>query len=74
MKSPSISYLRLARSNTELSETRLKPRGAASGIAVTLSGENMKVGAGYNFTDFSDDLTDLRYDHRGVFFNIIGTK
>jgi hypothetical protein len=34
----------------------------------------VKVGAGYNFTDFSDDLTDLRYDHRGVFVNFIVTK
>ena len=37
-------------------------------------GKNLKVGAGYNFTDFSDDLTDMSYDHRGVFVNIIGTK
>ena len=37
-------------------------------------GKNLKVGVGYNFTDFSDDLTDLRYDHRGVFFNIVGSK
>jgi hypothetical protein len=37
-------------------------------------GQNMKVGAGYNFTDFSDDLTDLSYDHRGVFFNFVVTK
>jgi flagellar motor protein MotB len=37
-------------------------------------GKNIKVGAGYNFTDFSDDLTDLRYDHRGAFFNIVLTK
>jgi hypothetical protein len=36
-------------------------------------GENFKVGVGYNFTDFSDDLTDLGYDHQGVFFNLIGT-
>ncbi len=36
-------------------------------------GENLKVGAGYNFTDFSDDLTDLSYDHQGVFVNVIGT-
>jgi hypothetical protein len=36
--------------------------------------KNLKVGVGYNFTDFSDDLTDLRYDHRGAFFNIIATK
>jgi hypothetical protein len=34
--------------------------------------EHLKAGAGYNFTDFSDDLTDLSYDHRGVFVNIIG--
>jgi flagellar motor protein MotB len=35
-------------------------------------GEHLKAGAGYNFTDFSDDLTDLGYDHRGVFVNVIG--
>ncbi len=34
----------------------------------------MKVGVGYNFTDFSDDLTDMRYNHKGVFLNLIGTK
>jgi len=37
-------------------------------------GKNLKVGAGYNFTDFSDDLTDLSYNHKGVFFNIIAAK
>ncbi|HVH88600.1 MAG TPA: OmpA family protein [Terriglobales bacterium] len=37
-------------------------------------GKNLKVGAGYNFTDFSDDLTDLKYNHKGVFFNFIATK
>ncbi|HWC20037.1 MAG TPA: hypothetical protein VG498_23690, partial [Terriglobales bacterium] len=37
-------------------------------------GKNLKVGTGYNFTDFSDDLTDLKYNHRGVFFNVIATK
>jgi flagellar motor protein MotB len=36
-------------------------------------GEHFKVGAGYNFTDFSDDLTDLSYDHEGVFINMIGS-
>jgi hypothetical protein len=36
-------------------------------------GEHFKVGAGYNFTDFSDDLTDLSYDHQGVFINLIGS-
>ncbi|MCB1557331.1 MAG: OmpA family protein [Alphaproteobacteria bacterium] len=34
--------------------------------------QNMKLGVGYNFTDFSDDLTDLDYNSKGVFFNIIG--
>jgi hypothetical protein len=36
-------------------------------------GGNLKVGGGYNFTDFSDDLTDLSYRHQGAFVNIIGT-
>ncbi|MEM8768005.1 MAG: OmpA family protein [Pseudomonadota bacterium] len=35
-------------------------------------GEHFKVGAGYNFTDFSDDLTDLNYDHQGLFLNLTG--
>lgn len=35
-------------------------------------GENMKVGVGYNFTTFSDDLTDLDYDSQGYFINLIG--
>jgi len=36
-------------------------------------GDHFKIGVGYNFTDFSDDLTDLSYDHQGVFINLIGT-
>ena len=36
-------------------------------------GDHLKAGLGYNFTDFSEDLTDLSYDHHGVFFNIVGT-
>jgi len=35
-------------------------------------GDHLKLGAGYNFTDFSDDLTDLSYDSKGVFINVIG--
>jgi hypothetical protein len=35
-------------------------------------GDNLKVGVGYNFADFSDDLTDVTYDNQGVFLNIIG--
>ena len=36
-------------------------------------GDHFKVGVGYNFTDFSDDLTDLSYDHHGLFLNLVGT-
>lgn len=35
-------------------------------------GDNMKVGVGYNFGVFSDDLTDLTLDDQGVFLNVIG--
>ncbi len=35
-------------------------------------GEHLKVGLGYNATDFSDDLTDLDYDSKGFFVNVIG--
>ena len=34
--------------------------------------DNMKVGAGYNFADFSDDLTDLNYSHQGWMLNATG--
>jgi hypothetical protein len=47
-----------------------------SGALLTLYryfGDNFKVGVGYNFTDFSEDLTDLGYDHHGLFFNLVGT-
>ena len=36
-------------------------------------GDHLKVGLGYNFTDFSDDLTDLDYDHHGFFLNLVGS-
>ncbi|MCY4334553.1 MAG: hypothetical protein OXC60_07735 [Litoreibacter sp.] len=34
-------------------------------------GNNWKVGLGYNFGRFSDDLTDLTLDDEGLFLNII---
>ena len=34
-------------------------------------GDNAKIGIGYNFTDFSDELTDLSFDDNGVFMNLI---
>jgi hypothetical protein len=35
--------------------------------------KNFRIGVGYNFTDFSDDLTDFDYDHKGWFLNLVGT-
>jgi hypothetical protein len=35
-------------------------------------GENMKMGIGYNFGRFSDDLRDLSQNDHGVFLNVIG--
>ncbi len=47
-----------------------------SGALLTLYrylGNHFKVGIGYNFTDFSEDLTDLSYDHHGFSLNVLGT-
>ncbi|MEO0909211.1 MAG: TonB-dependent receptor, partial [Pseudomonadota bacterium] len=35
-------------------------------------GKNLKLGVGYNFSNFSDDLTDVTFDDEGVFVNVIG--
>ena len=35
-------------------------------------GNHIKLGVGYNFSKFSDDLTDMDYEHQGLFINIIG--
>jgi flagellar motor protein MotB len=46
-----------------------------SGALVVVSrylNPHFKVGVGYNFTDFSDDLTDLSFDHRGTFLSVTG--
>lgn len=48
-------------------------RGGAVVAVYRYIGKNLKVGAGYNFTDFSDDLTNLSYKHQGPFVNLIGT-
>jgi flagellar motor protein MotB len=47
-----------------------------SGALATVSrylGDHLKIGIGYNFTDFSEDLTDLSFDHHGVFLNLTGS-
>ncbi|MBB6092374.1 flagellar motor protein MotB [Povalibacter uvarum] len=53
---------------TDLNEQR---SGALAAVYRQL-GDHVKVGIGYNFTDFSDDLTDLSFRHEGAFLNIIG--
>lgn len=35
--------------------------------------EHVKMGVGYNFTNFSDDLTDMSYRSRGWFMNALAT-
>jgi hypothetical protein len=53
--------------DAELSET------AFLGVVSRNFGDNAKVGVGYNFGTFSDDLTDLTYDDQGVFLNIVAS-
>jgi len=53
----------------DLGERRV---GALAAISRYL-GDNLKIGLGYNFADFSDDLTDLNYDHQGIFLNLNGS-
>jgi len=36
-------------------------------------GDNFRLGLGYNFTSFSDNLTVLDYDQKGWFLNVTGT-
>jgi hypothetical protein len=35
-------------------------------------GDNLRLGVGYNFTDYSYDLTDMSYRSRGWFANLLG--
>jgi len=35
-------------------------------------GEHVKAGLGYNFTNFSEDLTDLSFKSHGIFMNVVG--
>ena len=48
-------------------------RAGALAMLYRYFGDHLKAGVGYNFTDFSEDLTDLSYDNHGVFFNVIGS-
>lgn len=55
----------------KVSESQDRRSGALGAIHRHI-GENMKIGIGYNFTNFSDDLTDLDYDSKGWFINMVG--
>ena len=46
--------------------------GALTGLSRYI-GDHLKIGLGYNFTDFSDDLTDLNYESHGFFLNLNGS-
>ncbi|HKE43025.1 MAG TPA: OmpA family protein [Steroidobacteraceae bacterium] len=54
---------------TDLDEQRA---GALVGV-YRYVGEHVKAGVGYNFTNFSEDLTDLSFTHQGVFINVSGS-
>ncbi len=55
----------------ELPDAEDQRSGALLGIYRHI-GNNIKFGLGYNFTDFSDDLTDLDFDSQGLFINLVG--
>ncbi|WP_334157112.1 hypothetical protein, partial [Oryzomicrobium sp.] len=62
---------------TELRNLRAKEaQDARAGALVAVYrhvGQHVKVGAGYNFTTYSDDLTNLSYRSRGWFLNVLST-
>jgi hypothetical protein len=35
--------------------------------------KNFRIGLGYNFTDFNDDLTKFDYKYKGFFINLVGS-
>jgi hypothetical protein len=55
----------------DLPDAQDRLSGALLGLYRQL-GNNIKLGVGYNFSKFSDDLTQLDYKHQGVFINVIG--
>jgi hypothetical protein len=53
------------------SETASDSKVGALGGVYKHVNDNMKVGVGYNFTDYSDSITDLSHKNKGVFVNAI---
>ncbi|MHB8844729.1 MAG: OmpA family protein [Nitrospirota bacterium] len=55
----------------DLPDAQDRLSGALLGIYRQL-GANVRMEIGYNFSRFSDDLTQLDYRHQGLFINVIG--
>lgn len=58
----------------EVRHLEAEQTGSESGVVAAAYrhfGNNLKVGVGYNFGRFSDDLADLTYDDQGLFLNFI---
>jgi hypothetical protein len=55
----------------DLPDAQDRLSGVLVGIYRNLS-NYIKLGVGYNFSKFSDDLTQLDYKHQGLFINLIG--
>jgi hypothetical protein len=53
---------------TEAKDMRL----GALGAIYRHLGNNVKIGVGYSWSDFSDDLTDQSYTSHGPFLNLLG--
>lgn len=61
---------------TEYRQLKVEDGGTKKGFLVTLDkdlGKNLRFGLGYNFTDFSSDLSQLSYKHKGAFVNLVMT-
>ncbi len=54
---------------------KVKDGGTKSGFLIGIDKditENFRIGAGYNFTDFSDDMTQQSYRFKGFYINFVG--
>ncbi|WP_210338185.1 hypothetical protein, partial [Devosia sp. MC532] len=66
----SVSSKPAAAQAMALPEAKTLDLGALAAVYYSVD-DHVKVGVGYNFAGFSDDLRDLERDHQGVFFNIM---
>jgi hypothetical protein len=55
----------------EVAETKDRRQGALGALYRHI-GKHAKIGVGYNFSDFDDDLTNLDYKSRGWFVTLVG--